>query len=210
MVNSKRLLTVLSASAILACSSNAFAAFDGPFISAHGGGNLTNDLNIGSRPTLDFHAGLQAGVAVGYKTGALRYELEYGYRRNSIDKYRVDGVQQAGESGHTALSTGLINVLYNFEQLSANWYPYVGMGVGLAHLANNARATGLSYSTSNSNEFAFQGVLGMGYKLARSFSLEADYRFLGTTKFHFTNTSGGNAGSPYYSNGVNVGLLFSF
>lgn len=187
------------------------AVFDGAYVRVHAGPAFQNDLDLGfsSSAKISYKTGFSGGLALGYKSGALRYEVEYAYLRANPDNVTLNGVDTSGVDGSASVSAGLLNVLYNFERVNAKWYPYFGVGVGAAHLNDHVRATGLNVSRSTSDEFAYQLIAGLGYKLSRQLNAELDYRFLGTTNFRYTIGSAISR-EPFYNSNINLALQYSF
>lgn len=89
--------------------------------------------------------GLQASLAAGYDWGAVRLELEYFHRgtnyedradTNIFDDVTLDKQEQEIEQAYGELDDlrshgAFANLYYDFENSSAFWTPYVGVGVGV-------------------------------------------------------------------------------
>lgn len=207
-LNSKIIVTII----LTFLSSVSFALLDGIYIRPHGGAALINDIDMTftNNISADYHLGYQAGLAAGYKTGSLRYEIEYNYIRAKADTVVVNGTQQTTVAGHSALTFGSLNMLYNFESLDHRYYPFVGFGLGVVHLSNNIRATNVTIGAASTNEIAYQLIAGVGYKISTHFSSELEYRFLATSKFRLLDNSNAQSRESFFNNSVDLALAYSF
>jgi opacity protein-like surface antigen len=124
---------------------------------------------------------MEAGYAVGGKIGydfvGPRVELEGLYRNN-----RGSGTVQNSNgtfdfvSGQVNQISTMANVLYDFAP-GAIITPYVGAGAGIAFV-DPSLSPGC---TMCSTQFAYQGIVGIGYKMAPGWRLDLDGRYYGTT-----------------------------
>jgi OOP family OmpA-OmpF porin len=69
----------------------------------------------------------------------------------------------------------MANVMYDFRM---GWpiVPYVGAGAGIAFV--NASALG---GSTSSTQFAYQGIIGVGYEIDQNWRVNIDGRYFGTT-----------------------------
>jgi outer membrane protein OmpA-like peptidoglycan-associated protein len=143
----------------------------GFYIGAEGGANwLLNSNNFVSP------LGYAAGGKVGYDFVGPRVELEGMYHNN----YRSGLVNYPNG---TAYNTGQINqisvmanALYDFFP-GAMITPYVGAGAGIAFVD-----PGISSNCSMcSTQFAYQGMIGVGYNATSNIRLDLEGRYYGTT-----------------------------
>jgi outer membrane protein OmpA-like peptidoglycan-associated protein len=164
---------------------------EGFYIGAEGGLNwlLNTTINgIGVTP----QTGWAAGGHIGYDFVGPRVELEGIYRQNQLGgaATALTNPNQVGQLGIMA------NLLYDFSP-GATITPYIGAGAGL----------GLVDSTSSlgSTQFAYQGILGIGWNVDSNFRIDLDGRYYGTT-----NPS--VAGSTWNNNNFSVmlGLTYKF
>jgi OOP family OmpA-OmpF porin len=136
-----------------------------------------------------FNTGWVAGGQVGYDFVGPRLELEGVYRENT-------GTLSMGAVNATA---GLVfnqisvmgNIYYDFFA-GSTIVPYIGAGAGVAFLTAGALGT-----TMNSTQFAYQGILGVGYNIDQTFRLNLEGRYYGTTTPNFVHN--GTAGGFGYS-----------
>ncbi len=102
-----------------------------------------------------FNTGWVAGGALGYDFIGLRVEAEGVYRENT-GTLAVGGFSAGFNFNEIAV---MGNVYYDFLAGSAI-VPYIGGGLGVAFL--NAGALG---QTRQSTQFAYQGILGVGWNI---------------------------------------------
>ena len=172
----------------------------GFYITAEGGANwmfnttFTSTLtvppfgSVSSQSTATFNTGFVAGGAVGYDFLGPRIEVEGVYRENT------GTLQVSGISGSAGLNFSQVaimgNVYYDFLAGSAI-VPYIGAGAGVAFLTAGALG-----STQQSTQFAYQGILGVGWNIDSTFRLNLEGRYYGTTTPNFSH-SGTAAGFSY-------------
>ena len=134
-----------------------------------------------------FDTGFVVGGALGYDFIGLRVEAEGVYRENT-GTLAVGGLS-AGFNFHEVAIMG--NVYYDFLAGSAI-VPYIGAGAGVAFL--EAGALG---ATRQSTQFAYQGILGVGWNINSTFRLNLEGRYFGTTAPNFSNQ--GSLGGTQYN-----------
>ena len=83
------------------------------------------------------------------------------------------------------------NVYYDFMAGSAI-VPYIGAGAGVAFLTAGALG-----STQQSTQFAYQGIIGVGWNIDSTFRLNLEGRYYGTTTPNFSHS--GRAGGFSYT-----------
>ncbi len=139
----------------------------GFYIGAEGGLNwlLNNSGNY-------YNIGWAAGGKVGYDFVGPRVELEGIYRSNSGNGPGIN-TQVYGEIHQVS---AMADLLYDFAP-GATITPYIGAGAGVAFI-DNALATPCSLC---STQFAYQGILGLGWNVSQSFRVDLDGRYYGTT-----------------------------
>jgi len=168
------------------------AAYPGFYIGGEGGLNWL--LSNGSYST---DTGFAVGGKIGYDFVGPRIELEGLYRNN-----RASGTVQF-PNGNFGFANGQINqvsamanLLYDFAP-GATITPYVGAGAGIAFVDPSLSAG----CTMCSTQFAYQGIIGVGYNMAPGWRIDLDGRYYGTT----------NPGQ-YTNNNISVmlGLTYKF
>ena len=126
------------------------------------------------------NTGWGAGGMIGYDFVGPRVELEGMYRDNT------------GTVTNTATATTLgtdinqvsvmANVLYDFNA-GGVIVPYIGAGAGVAFVNGSINGGGSASST----QFAYQGILGVGYNIDPTFRINLEGRYYGTTTPSFSN-----------------------
>lgn len=197
--------------AALAVSSTAFAQTQptGLYIGGGIGASIPNDSKI-SGPGVNTDAELEKFVAAmatlgyGYSNN-LRSELELSYRKNDIES-----VGTSSGSGDFTTITPMLNLMYDFKGMGA-WTPYVGAGVGMAHIdIDGARPVDGVTASGDEWAWAYQGIAGVGYQLNNNLGLFADYRFLDTSEVNFRTSAGKELGTDFTEHRVMVGLRWFF
>ena len=166
--------------------------YPGFYVGAEGGLNWLLNNNSYSTDT-----GFAVGGKIGYDFVGLRVELEGLYRNN-----RGSGAVQYPNgafgfvNGQINQVSAMANVLYDFAP-GATITPYVGAGVGIAFV-DPSLASGC---TLCGTQFAYQGIVGVGYNVAPGWRIDLDGRYYGTT----------NPGQ-YTNNNISVmlGLTYKF
>lgn len=208
---------LLFTTATLALSSFAHAdtLFDGWYVSGLLGAGLTPSIEFAPLDA-PFFAGVDLGptikieykpafnnpiiaAAIGYKSGPLRYELEALF---ATSKFRSIGDIEIG--GDTKVAAALVNAFYDFDNVSTVVVPYLGLGIGYAHLSTDIPLfSDLAFLKASDNRFAFQGVLGTTINFTSNFGLFVDYRYLGTAK-----SNKAYFGEMYANNTFNLGITW--
>jgi outer membrane protein OmpA-like peptidoglycan-associated protein len=172
---------------------------------------------------LDSRVGPAAAISLGYGLGnGLRVELEGDYRYNRFS----GGSSGEGVGGQEQKYGPMVNVLYDFVNVSPYIQPYVGVGVGyqwVKETSLRAGGGGLTSTASNDTEgaFAYQAILGAAIPIAGApgLSLTADYRFMGLAgdRNYSGTVTNGVASAPVnfkldsdYNHTVLIGFRYAF
>ena len=114
--------------------------------------------------------GWAVGGVIGYDFVGPRVELEGMFRRNTS----TVGVYSPGGFNFGAATesiSAMANVYYDF-MAGQTIVPYVGVGVGADFITTYAAGT-----RNNSTQFAYQGIVGVGYNVNEQFRLNLDGRY---------------------------------
>ena len=171
--------------------------------------------------SLSLQTGWAGGGFIGYDFVGPRAELEVLYRDNTgteAGRFPVSGVGTVGVNGyvHIRQTSVMANLYYDFFAHQA-FTPYVGAGAGVAFL--NTHMGGLTDSTDT--EFAYQAIVGVGYKVTPNVRLNLDGRYYGTLNpsvndgfksNQFTTPVSGNITGSYPNNNFSImaSVVFSF
>jgi OOP family OmpA-OmpF porin len=189
--------------------------------------NVTVTSLVGGPVGLDpsFKAKMDVGFGVSVSAGyqglfipEFRVEGEINYHSNQIDTVTSSFLPSPHSFGATGSidSIGLmLNGYYDFLNSSA-WTPYLGGGIGAAHLAvTDAGIPALSSFTASARDwqFAYQGIAGVRYSFTPSISASLDYRYFATTdpKFTLATPLGTvSAKTEYHTHNIMLGLAYHF
>jgi OOP family OmpA-OmpF porin len=177
---------------------------NGFYVGARGGANWLSNTGVNMGGTVSvvgfgtgqlsgtdnasFNTGWVAGGFAGYDFVGPRVELEALYRDNTghasgtlpiagIGKLGVNGVAEVQQTSVMA------NVYYDFLAHQA-FTPYVGAGAGIAFINSHFGAL----TNSSDTEFAYQAIVGVGYKITPNVRLNLDGRYYGTLNPTFSNS----------------------
>ena len=149
----------------------------GPYVELNAGVSIPSDADIAvSRfdfGRASFGTGWNVGGALGYGLNdLLRGEFDLSYRMADVETIEVAGSGVQPGAGHVGVLAGMAN---GYVDIKFNDYltPYVGVGIGFAHVDVSA----LRESTF---VFAWNVLGGLWYRLSDRVVLDAGYRYLST------------------------------
>lgn len=130
---------------------------------------------------------LAAGAATPVKYGQLRGELELGWNDDAKDSnnfdFKIKKTYNHKFASELSVYSAMVNVYYDIET-GTKFMPYVGGGIGYAHIKNKAKVSGMidktpfNISSSESeNNFAWNLGAGVAYALSDKISVDAGYRY---------------------------------
>jgi len=146
-------------------------SYPGVYIGGEGGLNWL--LNNGGNT---YNTGFAVGGKVGYDFVGPRIELEGLYRNNQGSGFVPFGTGTAFTTGQINQTAVLANVLYDFFP-GATITPFVGAGAGIAFV-DPSLAGGC---TMCSTQFAYQGIVGVGYNVSPDWRVDLSGRYYGAT-----------------------------
>ena len=215
--------------AMLATSVSSAAFMDGCYVSGNAAANWlktqtyrVRDQSAPSGTTVDLrsNSGWGGGLAIGSESGPYRLEAAADFLSNPVKNataYLPGGfpsVAQLSTSGWVKATTLLVNGYYDFKP-QKSWTPYLGLGLGVANIHPNLSAfepvSQLSPSLhDNSTEFAYEGIAGFSWRVAKRVKANIDYRYLRTSTATFevsdnTPSSGGGGGGGFEGKGEGGG-----
>jgi OmpA-OmpF porin, OOP family len=186
------------------------------YVGARGGANwlLGNSANINGTATVGsfgtgpfnsttaatFNTGWAAGGFIGYDFIGPRMEVEALYHDNKGAAYSVIPVIGIGTlrvTGNPEVqqTSVMANLYYDFFA-NQPLTPYVGAGAGIAFINRSGALT-----RTDDTEFAYQAIMGVGYKVTPNLRLNIDARYYGTLNPTY-NTNFTLSGSPAVSGNV--------
>ncbi|MBS0358125.1 MAG: porin family protein [Proteobacteria bacterium] len=185
--------------AVFAIPATSTAASEGWYGRFEGGVAVTpNTSKNGSKLTYN-SAGWDIGGALGYKYGPMRYEGEVAYQNTGYKS--LNGVSN---KSRTSVVDVMGNVYYDFDQINDTFVPYLGVGIGYAHLSNGVNVNNGTTTSNTDNRFAYQGIVGFNINLTENVAANIDYRYFGTS--NAKNFSG----NIFQNNIFNAGLTYYF
>ena len=170
---------LLAAAAILALPAAANAqslfsssgpAYPGVYIGGEGGLNWLLNNN-----SYNMNTGWAAGGMVGYDFVGPRVELEALYHSNTGNGVVAFPNGYANVNGQIQQVSLMANLLYDFLP-GATITPFVGAGAGIAFVDSTIQGCGLC-----TTQFAYQGIIGVGWNISPAFRVNLDGRYYGTT-----------------------------
>jgi len=183
----KRALVIVAALVALPVATQAQSLqYPGFYVGVEGGGtwmfNTTSGTPLGTG-TIFSSIGWAAGGMIGYDFVGPRVEIEGVYRNNQA----TVGAGPFNAFGASKDDIGVLaNILYDFNA-GGTIVPYIGAGAGVAFVRTSA--LGLS---SDSTQFAYQAILGVGYNVDPMFRINLDARYYGTTNPNLVGNSYSN------------------
>ena len=160
--------------------------YPGFYIGAEGGLNWMFQTSAGTplgSGTIYPAIGWAAGGMIGYDFVGPRVEIEGVYRSSKA----TVGAGPFNPFGASKDDIGVLaNILYDFNA-GGVIVPYIGAGAGVAFVKSSA----LGFTT-DSTQFAYQAILGVGYNVDPQFRINLDARYYGTTSPNLIGNSYSN------------------
>jgi OmpA-OmpF porin, OOP family len=149
---------------------NTMPTYPGFYIGAEGGLNwlLNNNSYI-------MNTGWAVGGKVGYDFVGPRIEVEGLYHSNTGSGVRAFPNGYAYINGQIQQVSVMANLLYDFFP-GAAVTPYIGGGAGIAFVDDSIQGCNLC-----STQFAYQGIVGVGWNATPAFRVGLEGRYYGTT-----------------------------
>ncbi len=207
---------LLTAVAVAAIASPAYAQNSGPYVGIEGGLLFPRNTNIDVDGVdadedfdidLDYKRGIDLDLIAGYDLGAFRLEAELGYKRAKIKDIELDGDDIDDDDdldARTRVTSIMGNALADFG--TGGFRIYAGAGLGRARV----KFSGDGDSSSDS-AWAYQLIAGVGVPVAPNVELGAKYRFFRTGKLDFDfDDEDGSFGSRFSSHSLLASLIFGF
>jgi outer membrane protein OmpA-like peptidoglycan-associated protein len=188
----KKALLAAAAIVALPVMAQAQTAAPGFYIGAEGGLNWLLNTTI-NNTSVTPQTGFAAGGVIGYDFVGPRVELEGMYRNNQTGGANLPGAAINNQVGQLSV---MANLLYDFAP-SSTITPYVGAGAGVAFVD--------STSSLSSTQFAYQGIIGLGWNVDTNFRVNLDGRYYGTSN---PSVNGSTWSNNNFS--VMLGLIVKF
>jgi OOP family OmpA-OmpF porin len=178
----------------------------GFYIGAEGGLNWLLNTTIAGSPTAT-GTGWVIGGVVGYDFVGPRVELEGRYSQTPVGSLPFVEGTASYTSGQLSF---LVNALYDLLP-TATITPYVGAGLGIAYVDTNAPSGNNNWGGQlGSSVFAYQAIIGVGWKIDENFRVNLDGRFFGTTNPSINDMFGNSSTWSNNNFSIMVGLQYKF
>jgi OOP family OmpA-OmpF porin len=209
----KKLIAATTALVALPLAAQAQSLQPGGFyIGAEGGVNwlLNTSTNVtvsgpgfagNGNANISASTGWTAGGMVGYDFIGPRVELEARFIQNTVNVTFPGGATGGGNFNQVPI---MANLLYDFNA-GGVIVPYIGAGAGVAF--QNLQGGGFSNSGSSA-QFAYQGIIGVGWNIDQTFRLNLEGRYFGTTQPNYSFSAFNSTASGNFSNN-NLSIMAS-
>lgn len=181
------------------------------------------NTNIGRNAYDTF--GWNVAAAIGYRFNAFRVEVEGAYLQHDAENNNRNLViNNLGTWNSNTLDvvTVLLNGYYDFD-MGNGFVPYVGLGLGWGQASTNFRVFNNFVVANNfrvnldNDGFAFQGVLGVDYKVSDNVRVGLSYHAVGiatdnnNNRFINVGNNAFNINRDFgFENKINLGLTYMF
>lgn len=182
------------------CLSTPAIAADGPYVGVNLGVTVPMDSDVtqfGFTGEVSYDPGFAASAAVGYKMGMGRFEGEVGYKQSDLDRVSILGFPLPS-NGDASLFSLMGNGYIDFD-VTPVVKPYIMAGLGAAQLTLDM------VTEEDDTVFAYQAGFGCGFALNEKVTLDAGYRYMGTS-----DASLGATEVSYDSHNFLAGVRFAF
>src|SRR5437762_4859990 len=157
------------------------------YFGIEGGWTMLDDVKdrFGGFSTKEtFSDGFNLGARAGYEWGPLRFEEEFNFGQNHLNRLSSSGVS-LGAHGQRNRYAVMTNAIYD---IPVGWIfsPHVGVGIGAVNLHNSIGlkpiagfapcSAGCALASSSEWEFGYQAIAGIRYKIMPSLAFDLDSR----------------------------------
>ncbi len=203
----KTLLTVATL-AVLAAPISSMANDDSFYVKGNLGIGMAMDTDIDNMPNavgtakMTYDSGFVGSLAAGYDfANPMRLEIELIKQKNDLDITPYGNFYDTSNDGDLKTHSFMLNGFYDVDTGSP-WTPFVGAGIGWSKLDINDPG----FHTSDSDDvFTYQFIGGVAYAFNDQWSVDAQYRFMGTS-----DATIDDADFNFNSNDLMLGLRYSF
>lgn len=199
-----------------ALSAHAATPVEGWYTTAFGG-VAYNPANVSTAQGIIFYNNVKyrvawnAGLSLGYKSGPIRYEGELNYIHSNTSSFTANAIQTTGViGGSTQGLAAMANIFYDFDNIVGDLAPFLGVGIGYAHITAKLTSTGPvavfplgTRFNASDNRFAYQGMAGITYNFSENFASNLAYKYL-------TTTNSPNFGKRYQAHMANLTVIYRF
>ncbi len=204
----KKTISTVAAIAVLAVPMASTAADEGFYLKGTLGIGMAMDTDVDNMPDaagtakVTYDPGFIASLAAGYDfANPMRMEVEFMRMKNDLDRLSYSNIYGNFTEGDLTTKSFMVNGYYDIDTGSP-WTPFVGVGLGWSKI--DLDTPGLPIH-DNDDVFAYQLMGGVAYAINENWSVDAEYRFLGTG-----DASISDADYNLNSNNLMLGVRYSF
>lgn len=177
---------------------------DGIYIAVFGGfASLPGNISERNFGNAKYKGGFDAGGALGYQGGPIRYEAEISYIRAATKSFNFEGLPAEDVRGNANATTYMANVIYNFFHGKSLLTPFIGVGLGFAHINATLNSSNTPRFSATRNKLSYQGLAGLRLEVTDSVAVGAHYRY-------FTTTHAEKFGRRFQAHTANISLAYKF
>lgn len=204
----KKIIISLATLTVLAAPVSSMAADDSFYLKANVGigmaldTDLDNIRNSGETAKITYDSGFVGSLAAGYDfANPLRMEIELLRQKNDLELTSYNNFYGGFNDGDLKTHSLMVNGFYDVDT-GSSWTPFVGAGIGMSKLDINDPG----FQESDSDEvFTYQFIGGVAYAVNEDWSIDAQYRFMGTS-----DATIDDAEFNVNSSNLMLGLRYSF
>lgn len=204
----KKIVISLATLTVLTAPISSMAADDSFYLKANVGIGMVLDTDIdniqnsGETAKITYDSGFVGSLAAGYDfANPLRMEVELLRQKNDLELTSYNNVYGSFNDGDLKTHSLMVNGFYDVDT-GSSWTPFVGAGIGMSKLDINDPG----FQESDSDEvFTYQLIGGVAYAVNEDWSIDAQYRFMGTSDATIDDTD-----FDANSNNLMIGLRYNF
>lgn len=204
----KKTMLTGAALAVLAVPMSSMAADDAFYIKGSLGIGMAMDTDIDNMPNaagtakMTYDTGFVGSLAAGYNfANPMRMEVEFLNQKNDLDRLSYNNLYGNFTEGDLKAHSFMVNGFYDVNTGSP-WTPFIGAGIGWSKLDLNTPGFD---NSDNDDVFTYQFIGGVAYAFNEQWSVDAQYRFIGTSDATISD-----ADYDFNSNNLMLGLRYSF
>jgi outer membrane protein OmpA-like peptidoglycan-associated protein len=170
----------------------------------------TTPAKGGAKVKESFADGYNVGARAGYEWGPWRFEEEFRFQQDGINRLSIGPASGAVRGNRDAYAL-MSNAIYD---IPLGWpiTPHIGAGVGAVILHDGVGVKGVgTFAHSTDVEFGYQGIAGVRYNINPSLAFDVDYRYLATTdptfRFGGSGAKGFGVAGAHYTSGYSSSSL---
>ena len=204
----KKIVISLATLTVLTAPISSMAADDSFYLKANVGIGMVLDTDIdniqnsGETAKITYDSGFVGSLAAGYDfANPLRMEVELLRQKNDLELTSYNNGYGSFNDGDLKTHSLMVNGFYDVDT-GSSWTPFVGAGIGMSKLDINDPG----FQESDSDEvFTYQLIGGVAYAVNEDWSIDAQYRFMGTSDATIDDTD-----FDANSNNLMIGLRYNF